>query len=167
MNKKTVSVIMIICLIPALAFGVTRKGAIKYAMNHSEYLKMAESSAKALEHEGEQASAISRPQFGFEGGWTEMGSNSPDSPISYLDSPDRNISAEAKLSQIRAKTDLPVGVGFGIKDAETAAAVSRVADAVVVGSALVSRVEALAERPDEIADALTEVLSSMRRAMDG
>ncbi len=74
---------------------------------------------------------------------------------------------EAKLSQIRGKTDLPVGVGFGIKDAETAAAVSRVADAVVVGSALVSRVEDLAERPDEIADALTEVLSSMRHAMDG
>lgn len=74
---------------------------------------------------------------------------------------------QEKLSQIRAETDLPVGVGFGIKDAETAAAVSRLADAVVVGSALVSRVEALADRPDEIAQALTEILSSMRQAMDG
>lgn len=73
---------------------------------------------------------------------------------------------ESKLSQIRAKTDLPVGVGFGIKDAKTAAAVSRVADAVVVGSALVSSVEALADRPDEIADALTETLAGMRKAMD-
>ena len=64
-------------------------------------------------------------------------------------------------------SDLPVGVGFGIKDAETAKAVSRVADAVVVGSALVSRVEALADRPEEIATVLTEVLVSMRNAMDG
>ncbi len=62
MNKRAVSAIMIICLIPALAFGVTRKGAINYALKHSEFLKMAESSAKALEHEGKQASAISRPQ---------------------------------------------------------------------------------------------------------
>jgi len=71
-----------------------------------------------------------------------------------------------KLQRIRAHTDLPVGVGFGIKDAPTAAAVSRIADAVVVGSALVSQVEALAERPREIAPALTEVLGAMRAAMD-
>ena len=72
---------------------------------------------------------------------------------------------EAKLAEIRAKTTLPVGVGFGIKDAATAAAVAKVADAVVVGSALVSRVEALADRPGEIAHALSEVLSGMREAM--
>ena len=73
---------------------------------------------------------------------------------------------QERLRRIRAHTDLPVGVGFGIKDAATAAAVSRIADAVVVGSALVSRVEALAERPREIAAALTELLSDMRNAMD-
>ncbi len=71
-----------------------------------------------------------------------------------------------KLGQIRSKTNLPVGVGFGIKDAETAAAVSQIADAVVVGSALVASVEALADRPQEIAQALTDTLSSMRKAMD-
>jgi tryptophan synthase alpha chain len=73
---------------------------------------------------------------------------------------------EAKLNEIRAHTDLPVGVGFRIKDAQTAATVSRIADAVVVGSALVSRIEELAERPQEIPAALSEVLSGMRRAMD-
>ena len=72
-----------------------------------------------------------------------------------------------KVSKIRANTELPVGVGFGIKDAATAAAVSRIADAVVVGSALVSSVEALAEQPDKIASALTVTLSAMRKAMDG
>lgn len=75
-------------------------------------------------------------------------------------------SVEHKLQEIRDRTDLPVGVGFGIKDAQTAAAVSRLADAVVVGSALVSRVEALAEEPEKIGAALREVIASMRHAMD-
>ncbi|MCG7897088.1 MAG: tryptophan synthase subunit alpha [Candidatus Thiodiazotropha lotti] len=75
-------------------------------------------------------------------------------------------SLDEKLKQIRENTDLPVGVGFGIKDAETAAAVSQVADAVVVGSALVSRVEALADQPEKIGAALRELLSNMRQAMD-
>jgi tryptophan synthase alpha chain len=72
----------------------------------------------------------------------------------------------SKLGEIRAFTNLPVGVGFGIKDAATAAEVSAFADAVVVGSALVSRVEALLERPDEIARSVAEMLSEMRHAMD-
>jgi len=71
-----------------------------------------------------------------------------------------------KLAQIRRQTKLPVGVGFGIKDAETAARVAKVADAVIVGSALVSRIEDLADRPDEIGAALGAVLRDMRRAMD-
>ncbi|MEE8320339.1 MAG: tryptophan synthase subunit alpha, partial [Gammaproteobacteria bacterium] len=49
-------------------------------------------------------------------------------------------SVAEKLHQIRAKTDLPVGVGFGIKDAATAAQVGKISDAVIVGSALVERV---------------------------
>ena len=44
-----------------------------------------------------------------------------------------------KMKQIRAHTDLPIGVGFGIKDAETAASVGSVADAVVVPPAPVTR----------------------------
>jgi len=73
---------------------------------------------------------------------------------------------EQKLNEIRGATGLPIGVGFGIKDAATAAAVSKVADAVVVGSALVSQVEALADTPDAIAPALAELLAGMRQAMD-
>ena len=73
---------------------------------------------------------------------------------------------KAKLKAIRSKTELPVGVGFGIKDAQTARAVSKIADAVVVGSALVSRVEALSEQPEKIAEALSELLGEMRNAMD-
>ena len=73
---------------------------------------------------------------------------------------------ERKLAEIRRATDLPVGVGFGIKDAATAAAVAQVADAVVVGSALVSRVEALADTPEAIAPAIAGILAEMRQAMD-
>jgi tryptophan synthase alpha chain len=75
-------------------------------------------------------------------------------------------SLDEKLAEIRSASDLPVGVGFGIKDAETAAAVSALADAVVVGSALVSRVEALADEPEKIGASLREVISAMRLAMD-
>ncbi|MDX1595171.1 MAG: tryptophan synthase subunit alpha, partial [Gammaproteobacteria bacterium] len=48
----------------------------------------------------------------------------------------------AKLEKIRAATGLPLGVGFGISDAERAAAVARIADAVIVGSVLVRQIEA-------------------------
>ena len=73
---------------------------------------------------------------------------------------------EQKLALIRERTTLPVGVGFGIRDAATAARVARIADAVIVGSALVSRIEDLADRPGEIAPALGALLGEMRSAMD-
>ncbi|MEN8261710.1 MAG: tryptophan synthase subunit alpha [Pseudomonadota bacterium] len=74
---------------------------------------------------------------------------------------------ERKLAQIRRNTDLPIGVGFGVKDAQTAAAVARLADAVVVGSALISRIEANLNRSDEeIRAELVGFLKTMRAAMD-
>ncbi|HID45831.1 MAG TPA: tryptophan synthase subunit alpha [Chromatiaceae bacterium] len=72
----------------------------------------------------------------------------------------------AKLQEIREVTDMPLGVGFGIKDAEMAAAMSKIADAVVVGSALVSRIEANASKPDKIGAELKQLLQEMRTAMD-
>jgi tryptophan synthase alpha chain len=71
-----------------------------------------------------------------------------------------------KLVQIRAATELPVGVGFGIRDAETAAQVAAFSDAVVVGSALVNRVAALADKPDAIVAQAPQVIAEMRAAMD-
>ncbi|MBI5461263.1 MAG: tryptophan synthase subunit alpha [Gammaproteobacteria bacterium] len=71
-----------------------------------------------------------------------------------------------KLNAIRKLTDIPVGVGFGIRDAQSAADVSAVADAVVVGSALVKRIADLAEQPANIDASLSEVLTAMRQAMD-
>ena len=75
-------------------------------------------------------------------------------------------SVQAKLEQIRGNTDLPVGVGFGIRDAESAAQVAAVADAVVVGSALVNRIAALADEPARIPAEAPQVIAEMRAAMD-
>ena len=71
-----------------------------------------------------------------------------------------------KMEEIRRLTNLPLGVGFGIKDAETAARVARVADAVVIGSALVGRIERLMDRPENIAEEVAGFLRGVREAMD-
>lgn len=71
-----------------------------------------------------------------------------------------------KLAQIRNNTSLPVGVGFGVKDAQTAKTVSQIADGVVVGSALIAQIE---DNLHDLATAklkIVELLSSMRHAMD-
>jgi len=73
---------------------------------------------------------------------------------------------EAKVAQIRSHTDVPIGVGFGIRDAETAQRVAAVADAVVVGSAIVNRVADNAESPEKINEAVATLLREMRVAMD-
>jgi tryptophan synthase alpha chain len=72
----------------------------------------------------------------------------------------------ARLAPIRARIRLPLGVGFGIKDAATAAAVARVADAVIVGSAIVGRIEQLAAAPEAIPGAVSEFLGTLRAAID-
>jgi tryptophan synthase alpha chain len=70
----------------------------------------------------------------------------------------------AALARVRAATDLPCAVGFGIRTPEQAAAVARVADGVVVGSAIVTRVaDNLAAGKDRI---IAEVLE-LSRALAG
>lgn len=71
-----------------------------------------------------------------------------------------------RVKRIKARTDLPVGVGFGIRDGESAARISEVSDAVVVGSALITRMEASMETPSRIPQEVAALLSSMRSAMD-
>ncbi|HQU15529.1 MAG: tryptophan synthase subunit alpha [Chromatiales bacterium 21-64-14] len=71
-----------------------------------------------------------------------------------------------KVREIRTITSLPVGVGFGIQDAASAARVAAVADAVVVGSALVQRIAKSAHHPDHAAREVALLLGTMRAAMD-
>lgn len=72
----------------------------------------------------------------------------------------------ARLAQMCAYTSLPLGVGFGIKDAATAAAIGQVADAVVVGSALIKQVEATPDDHAAIIKNISGLLASMRTALD-
>ena len=79
-----------------------------------------------------------------------------------------NLDTEAvkqRVDVIKSMTDIPVGVGFGIKDAATARLISRVADAVVVGSALVQRVE---ENPglEQAKQAVSQLIGEIRVAID-
>jgi tryptophan synthase alpha chain len=73
---------------------------------------------------------------------------------------------EQKLQLIRENTNIPVGVGFGVKDAETAKTVANIADGVVVGSALISKIEANLDNPEQAKSEIIALLKSMREAMD-
>ncbi|MEM7304001.1 MAG: tryptophan synthase subunit alpha [Pseudomonadota bacterium] len=72
-------------------------------------------------------------------------------------------SVEDKLTEIRNVTDMPVAVGFGIKDAETASKVADCADAVVVGSAIVSLV---GQYQDDFATGLKKIDSLLQDIKD-
>jgi tryptophan synthase alpha chain len=72
------------------------------------------------------------------------------------------------VARIKRHTDLPVGVGFGIKTPEQAAMVARHADAAVVGSAIVDRVKvALDENGKPKANLVAGVLSFVKSLADG
>jgi len=71
---------------------------------------------------------------------------------------------EAMLPRIRAHVNVPVGVGFGIRDAATAQAIGRVADAVVIGSKIIQLIEA--QPRDQVAAVAGEFLRGVRHALD-
>jgi len=69
------------------------------------------------------------------------------------------------VSELRSHTDLPLAVGFGIKDAQSAAAVAEVADGVVIGSALIERL-AEAGSESDACQRVADFLAPIRAAMD-
>ncbi len=68
------------------------------------------------------------------------------------------------VPRIKAHVSLPVGVGFGIRDAQTAKAVGAVSDAVVIGSAIVQLLETQAR--DNVAAAGAKFIADIRTALD-
>ena len=70
---------------------------------------------------------------------------------------------EAMIRRIRRHTQVPVGVGFGIRDGETARAVCRVADAAIIGSRVIQEIES---DPQHAAQKVGALLASIRSAMD-
>jgi tryptophan synthase alpha chain len=71
-----------------------------------------------------------------------------------------------RLDLVRKYTDLPLGVGFGIKDAKSASAVSKVSDGVIVGSVLVNKIAELVEDKAQIPTQVSAIIKEMRSAMD-
>jgi tryptophan synthase alpha chain len=71
-----------------------------------------------------------------------------------------------RIETIRQISQLPIGVGFGIKDASSAAAVAAFAEGVVVGSVLVEQIAQHQENPAAITQAVTRILGEMRQAMN-
>ena len=71
---------------------------------------------------------------------------------------------EAMLPRIRQKVSIPVGVGFGIRDAQTAQTIAKVADAVVIGSKIIQLIEN--EPRDKVASVAGDFLRDIRQAMD-
>lgn len=69
-----------------------------------------------------------------------------------------------KVAGIRGRTALPIGVGFGVRDAETARAVGRIADAVVVGSRMVQEVENSTEA--NVVANVKKLVQELRGAID-
>ena len=73
-------------------------------------------------------------------------------------------SVEAMLPRIRSHIQIPVGVGFGIRDAATAVTISRVADAVVIGSRILQLLEP--QPRDKVAETAQAFLQDIRSALD-
>ena len=69
-----------------------------------------------------------------------------------------------RIPKIRARTGLPVGVGFGIRDAETARRIATFADAVVVGSRIIEEME---NNPvDQACAKVRALVADIRRGID-
>jgi tryptophan synthase alpha chain len=74
-------------------------------------------------------------------------------------------SVKEKVELIQSITDLPICVGFGIKDADSCQQIAQLADGAVVGSALVDRIAAAKNTDDALKEALP-FIQSLRQAMD-
>jgi len=70
----------------------------------------------------------------------------------------------ARIPKIRAATQLPIGVGFGIRDAQSARQIAATADAVVIGSRIIQEIEAAG--PDHAVSRVKAFLKPIREALD-
>jgi tryptophan synthase alpha chain len=75
-------------------------------------------------------------------------------------------SVQESVTSIKQHSTLPIGVGFGIRDAESAATVAKACDAVVIGSPIVELVGNLNDDSATSMKSITTYLSTMRQAID-
>lgn len=80
-----------------------------------------------------------------------------------------HASVRKNIEYLRELTDLPIVIGFGIKDAESAAAMAALADGVIIGSALVSAIKLLggnSAKSEQQLETTVAVIRSARAALD-
>lgn len=70
----------------------------------------------------------------------------------------------ARIPELRAALGVPVGVGFGIRDAKTAGAVARAADAVVVGSRIIEEIES--STAEDVCARVRDLVIELREGID-
>ena len=71
---------------------------------------------------------------------------------------------KSKVSMIRELTDLPIGVGFGVRDAATAKEVAKISDAVVVGSRMIQEIEN--SNKDNLIQNISKLMKELREAVN-
>ena len=78
-------------------------------------------------------------------------------------------SVASSINELRKLTDLPIAIGFGIKDADSAAAMGRLSDGIIIGSALVERIADMSPGAVNESDLVRscEVIGAARAALDG
>ena len=76
----------------------------------------------------------------------------------------RSLTENDLEEELRSHIQLPIGVGFGIRDAQTARAVAHLSDAVVIGSRLVQEIETSA--PDMLLANVRGLVGGIRKAID-
>ena len=71
---------------------------------------------------------------------------------------------KSKVSMIRKLTNLPIGVGFGVRDAATAKEVAKISDAVVVGSRMIQEIEN--SKKDNLIQNISKLMKELREAVN-
>lgn len=71
-----------------------------------------------------------------------------------------------KLARFRQYSELPIMVGFGVKDGESAKAVAGVADGAVVGTAIVNRIHEHGDNPQQMIESVSGFVQELRQAID-
>ncbi len=87
-------------ILPDFSYSITIEDSIKYALNHSEAIRIAFESAQTLRAKGRQVSAFTKPQLSMEFNYLEMNDNYPDPHFLLPGRPSRDVSAGYDASQL-------------------------------------------------------------------
>jgi outer membrane protein TolC len=102
-NLFTISIIveaLMLIFHSVTAHAITRREAVQYAMDNAESIRMVRQNAQQTREVGRQSVAFLKPQVNLVGGYMRLETNAPKIPIPELDYPEKDLLAQAELSQI-------------------------------------------------------------------